>query len=182
MNNLENAVKDRLTIWKEEEVQIRSKALLAGVSPLKTVSSLRGIDFLKECLDGKLSFGPIGKTFDFILIEAQEGRAVFQGTPKLDHYNPIGTVHGGWISTLLDSCASCAVHSLLPVGKVYTTAELKVNFVRPITTKVELVRAEGKIIHMGSRMATAEGRLMGVDGKLYAHCSVTCFIFDYVPG
>ena len=123
--------------------------------------------------------GPlIGATLSFLPVEVGFGRAVFQGRPKLEHYNPIGTVHGGWISTLLDSCVGCAVHSTLPVGKAYTTAELKVNFVRAVTTKVPLVRAIGTVIHVGGRMATAEGRLVGPDGKLYAHASTTCFIFD----
>ena len=87
-------------------------------------------------------------------------------------------MHGGWIATLLDSCVGFAVHSTLSVGKAYTTAELKVNFVRAVTTRVPLVRAIGTVIHVGGRMATAEGRLVGPDGKLYAHASTTCFIFD----
>jgi uncharacterized protein (TIGR00369 family) len=123
--------------------------------------------------------GPaIGVTLSFLPVEISFGRAVFQGRPKLEHYNPIGTVHGGWIATLLDSCVGCAVHSTLPAGKAYTTAELKVNFVRAVTTKLPLVRAIGTVIHVGGRMATAEGRLVGPDGKLYAHASTTCFIFD----
>jgi len=103
---------------------------------------------------------------------------VFQGRPLKRHYNPLGTVHGGWFATLLDSAAGCAVHTALPAGKGYTTAELKINVVRPLTDKVPLVRAEGKVIHMGGRMATAEARMTGADGKLYAHASTTCFVFD----
>jgi uncharacterized protein (TIGR00369 family) len=103
---------------------------------------------------------------------------VFQGRPQLRHYNPLGTVHGGWIATLLDSCVGCAVHVSLPAGKGYTTAELKVNYVRAVTEKVGLVRAIGSVIHLGNRMATADGRLVGPDGTLYAHASTTCFIFD----
>ena len=87
-------------------------------------------------------------------------------------------MHGGWIATLLDSCVGCSVHVSLPAGKAYTTAELKVNYVRPVTEKIGLVRAIGTVIHLGNRMATAEGRLVGPDGKLYAHASTTCFIFD----
>ena len=87
-------------------------------------------------------------------------------------------MHDGWFATLLDSALGCAVHTTMPAGKSYTTAELKVNIVRPLTTKVALVRAEGKVIHVGNRMATAEARLTGPDGKLYAHGSTTCFVFD----
>jgi uncharacterized protein (TIGR00369 family) len=90
----------------------------------------------------------------------------------------MGTVHGGWTATLLDSALGCAVQSVLPAGKAYTTAELKVNIVRPLTDKVPFVRAESRIIHAGGRMATADAQLTGSDGKLYAHGSTTCFIFD----
>jgi len=113
-----------------------------------------------------------------VLIEATRERAVFQGRPQLRHYNPLGSVHGGWIATLLDSCVGCAVHVSLPAGKAYTTAELKVNYVRAVTDRVGLVRAVGTVIHLGNRMATAEGRLVGPDGKLYAHATTTCFVFD----
>ena len=87
-------------------------------------------------------------------------------------------MHGGWFATLLDSALGCAVASMLPAGKAYTTAELKVNIVSPLSDKVPLVRAEGRIIHAGRRMATADARLTGADGTLYAHATTTCFIFD----
>ena len=90
----------------------------------------------------------------------------------------LGVVHGGWITTILDSAIGCAVHSTLPVGKAYTTLELKVNSTRPVTLAVQLVRAEGRLIHAGRQAATAEGRLVGPDGKLYAHATTTCLIFD----
>ena len=90
----------------------------------------------------------------------------------------MGSVHGGWFAALLDSALGCAVASVLPAGKAHTTAELKINIVRPLTHKVPLVRAEGRVIHSGSRMATADGRMVGADGKLYAHGSTTCFIFN----
>ncbi len=90
----------------------------------------------------------------------------------------MGMVHGGWFATLLDSALGCAVASILPAGKAYTTAELKVNIVRPLSDKVPFVRAESRIIHGGGRMATSDARLTGPDGKLYAHGSTTCFIFD----
>ena len=98
--------------------------------------------------------------------------------PQFAHYNPLGTIHGGWIATLLDSAMACAVHSLLPAGKTYATLELKVNYVRALTDKVPLVRAIGEIIHSGGRICTAQGRLLGPDGKLYAHATTTCIVLD----
>ena len=125
-----------------------------------------------------LPFPPIGKALNFFLLEAEEGRVVFQGTPKFDFYNPIGSVHGGWTCTLLDSCMSCAVQTTLKKGFAYTTGELKVNMVRPLTKETGPVRAEGKVIHPGRQLATAEGRIFGPDGKLYAHGTTTCLIFQ----
>ena len=139
---------------------------------------MSGMQVAEAIFSGALPSPPIGETLDFMPIEVEPGRAVFQGRPSIKHYNPLGTVHGGWIATLLDSCVGFAVHTTLPVGKAYTTAELKVNFVRAVTTKVPLLRAIGTVIHVGARMATADGKLVGPDGKLYAHASTTCFIFD----
>jgi uncharacterized protein (TIGR00369 family) len=102
----------------------------------------------------------------FHLVEAEENRAVFEGVPEYRHYNPIGTVHGGFAATLLDSALGCAVQTALPAGKAYTTMEFKVNLLRPLTEAVPLVRAEGKLLHAGRTVATAEGRLVGPDGKL----------------
>ena len=141
-------------------------------------ASLSGIEFFDAIFEGRLPAPPIGATLDFLPIEIVPGRALFRGAPGTGHYNPLGSVHGGWIATLLDSCVGCAVHSTLPAGKAFTTAELKINYVRPVTTRVGLVRAEGRTIHVGGRMATAEGRLYGPDDKLYAHASTTCFVFD----
>jgi uncharacterized protein (TIGR00369 family) len=129
-------------------------------------------------LAGDIPAPPICETLAFILVEAEHGRAVFQGRPGLAHYNPMGMVHGGWFATLLDSALGCAVQTILPPGKAYTTAELKVNIVRPLSDKVPLVRADGRVIYSGGRMATADARLVGHDGKLYAHGSTTCFIFE----
>ena len=164
--------------WEAAEAARRARMVTPGVARPEQVKGLTGMQLFEGIFSGALPFGPIGQTMDFLPIEIEPGRAVFQGRPMLRHYNPIGTVHGGWVATLLDSCVGCAVHSTLPAGKAYTTAELKVNFVRPVTTRVPLVRAIGTVIHVGNRMATADGRLVGPDGKLYAHASTTCFIFD----
>jgi uncharacterized protein (TIGR00369 family) len=114
---------------------------------------------------------------DFVPIEGEPGRIVFQGTPGRQHYNPIGSVHGGYFCTLLDSAVGCAVQSMLPKGMGYTTLELKVNLIRALTDKTGPVRAEGKVIQVGGRVGIAEGRIIDADGKLYAHASTTCLIF-----
>ena len=169
---------DVLAQWEAVEAKRRQRMVTFGVSRPEQVKSLSGMQLFNAIFAGDLPFAPIGETLDFLPVEIEPGRAVFQGRPMLRHYTPIGTVHGGWIATLLDSCVGCAVHSTLPAGKAYTTAELKVNYVRPVTTQVPLLRAIGTVIHVGGRMATADGRLVGPDGKLYAHASTTCFIFD----
>jgi uncharacterized protein (TIGR00369 family) len=167
-----------LARWRADEQAVRARFAGPGVAAPAQVAGLSGMQFFEAMFAGTLPAPAIGKTLDFLPVLIEPGRAVFQGRPALEHYNPIGSVHGGWIATLLDSCVGCAVHSTLAAGRAYTTAELKVNFVRPVTTRAALLRAEGKVVHVGSRMATAEGRLTGPDGKLYAHASTTCFIFD----
>jgi uncharacterized protein (TIGR00369 family) len=114
---------------------------------------------------------------NFGLVELDEGRAVFSVEPAEYHYNPIGVVHGGLAATLLDSALGCAVHTALPAGAGYTTLEIKVNFVRAMTAETGLVRCEAKLIHLGGRTATAEGRIVDKDGKLYAHGTTTCLVF-----
>ena len=167
-----------LAQWEAREAELRRTMIAAGAPRPEQVAGLTGMQVFEKMFAGELPFAPIGQTLGFLPVEIAPGRAVFQGRPAFAHYNPLGTVHGGWIATLLDSCVGCAVHSNLPAGKAYTTAELKINYVRPVTTKVPLLRAIGSVIHAGGRMATAEGRLVGPDGKLYAHASTTCFIFD----
>ena len=171
-------VNEVLAQWEAQEKARRDHFGAPGLARPEQARSKTGLQFFEAMFAGEVPGPLIGATLSFLPVEVSFGRAVFQGRPKLEHYNPIGSVHGGWISALLDSCVGCAVHSTLPAGKAYTTAELKVNFVRAVTTKVALVRAVGTVIHVGARMATAEGRLVGPDGKLYAHASTTCFIFD----
>ncbi len=164
--------------WRAREAEVRARLAGTGSARPDQVAGMSGMQVFEAMFAGALPRPPIGDTLDFLPVEIEPGRAVFQGQPLPRHYNPLGTVHGGWFATLLDSAVGCAVHASLPAGKSYTTAELKINIVRPLTDKVPLVRAEGKVIHLGARMATAEGRLTGPDGKLYAHASTTCFIFD----
>jgi len=170
---------DTASRWQAEEEAVRARlAASAGYAHPDQVSGRTGMEMLEAIFTGELPRPPIGDTLDFVPIHFERGLAIFQGRPQWKHYNPLGTVHGGWFAALLDSAVGCAVHSMLPAGKGYTTLELKLNMVRPLTEAVPLVRAEGKVVHGGRQVATAEGRLVGPDGKLYAHAITTCLIFD----
>ena len=138
---------------------------------------LSGLEYLRKIVAGELPRPPISALMNFGLVELGEGYAVFGVEPAEYHYNPIGVVHGGLAATLLDSAMGCAVHSMLPAGAGYTTLEIKVNFVRPMTAETGPVRCEAKLIHLGGRTATAEGRVVDEGGKLYAHGTTTCLIF-----
>ena len=140
---------------------------------------LTGLEFLRRIARGELPQPPIAALLGMRLAEADEGRAVFTVEPAEYHYNPIGTVHGGLACTLLDSAMSCAIQSLLPAGVTYTTLELKVNLVRPMTHTTGKVLCEGKVIHLGNRIGTAEGRLHDEHGKLYAHGVTTCIVLRH---
>ena len=135
-----------------------------------------GIEFLRAVRDGRLPPAPIQELIGMKLAEIEEGRAVWELVPAEQHFNPIGTVHAGVAATLLDSAMACAVHSLQTVGSGYTTLEFKVNLVRAVTPQAGTLRAIGRVVHAGSRTATAEGRLEDAAGKLYAHASTTCLI------
>ncbi len=167
-----------LADWQAQEANIRQRLGTPGSVPREKTAGLSGLEVFEAIFAGALPSPPIGETLDFIPIQMSPGVAVFQGKPMLRHYNPLGTVHGGWFCTLLDSALGCAVHTTLPAGKGYTTLEIKVNMVRPLTDAVPLVRAEGQVIHAGKQVATAEGRIVGPDGKIYAHATTTCLIFD----
>jgi uncharacterized protein (TIGR00369 family) len=138
-----------------------------------------GLAFMRAIPDGRL---PMGDTLSFSLVQAEHGRVVFAGTPASAHYTPLGRVHGGWAATLLDSAMGGAVLSVLPAGKRLTTVELKVNYVRALTDATGPVRAEGQVINAGRTIATAEGRLLDAEGKLYAHGTTTCLILSDPPG
>src|SRR5712664_3755198 len=140
----------------------------------KAAVGLSGMEYLQKIVAGELPPPPIGALMNFRIAELSEGRAVFTVEPAEYHYNPIGVVHGGLASTLLDSAMGCAVHSTLPAGASYTTLEIKVNYIRAISASTGLVRARGSIIHAGRSTATADGRLEDGAGKLLAHATTTC--------
>jgi uncharacterized protein (TIGR00369 family) len=138
---------------------------------------MTGLEQMLAIGSGELPGAPIAELLGFEPLEIEEGRVTFVGHPQRRHYNPIGAVHGGYAATLLDSAMGCAVHTTLPAGAWYTTLELKVNFTRPITEGTGRVLCEGTVVHPGSRVATAEGRLVSEEtGKLLAHGTTTCLI------
>jgi uncharacterized protein (TIGR00369 family) len=173
---------DLLDTWLAQEREIAARldaGAGCGVARPDQVAGRSGLETLQAMLRGELPYPPIARTLDFQLVEVGEGRAVFQGKPGPDHLNPMGGIHGGWYATLLDSALGCAVHTLMPAGRGYTTAELGVNLVKAINpAKVQRVRAEGKVLHCGRQLATAEARLVGPDGTLYAHATTTCLVFE----
>ena len=167
--------------WLQQEHAVRERLARGpgpGVATREQTAGKTGLQIMQGLLSGELPFAAMAQTLDFVLIEVSAGQAIFQGTPSQGHLNPMGTVHGGWFATLLDSALGCAVHTLMPAGRAYTTAELSVNIVKALSPKVQRVRAEGKVVHCGRQLATAEARLLGADGTLYAHATTTCLVFD----
>ncbi len=149
---------------------------------LRAMAAVSGLEFLRRLLAEPDAAPPIFALMDIRALRFEVGVAAFEATPGECHYNPLGSVHGGWASTVLDSALGCAVQSALPAGSGYTTLELKVNLVRAITAGTGTMLCEGRTIHVGGRTATAEAKLLGPDGKLYAHGSTTCLIFSLTTG
>lgn len=148
-----------------------------GTIPHEDVHLYSGRDLLQRVVDGLYPAPPIAGLLNFALTEVEDGRVVFRGMPGERHLNPLGSVHGGWAATLLDSALGCAVHSLLDKGEAYTTAEFKVNLTRPITPKTGEVICEGRVIHKGRTLAVSEATLKDGSGKLLAFGTETCSIF-----
>ena len=148
-----------------------------GVTPIEELRRVNGLEFMQGLIAGKYPVPPIMQALQFTLDSVEHGVAVFSGEAKFDFYNPIGTVHGGWVATLLDSCMGCAMHTTMKPGQGYTSLEIKVNFVRPVLDTTGRVTAEGRVIYAGSRTGTAEGKLTDANGKLLAHSTTTCLIF-----
>lgn len=148
-----------------------------GVVPVETVRTMDGVTLFKEMLAGHLPAPPICRALGFSLTEVEVGRVVFEYEPNFAHYNPLGSIHGGVAATLLDSVMGCCIHTTLKAGTGYTTLEIKVNYVRAMTDKTGPVKAEGKVINVGSRIATSEGKLFDKAGKLLAHGTTTCLVF-----
>jgi uncharacterized protein (TIGR00369 family) len=164
--------------WQQHLETLKAHFQPPGLADAGTLRHVSGLEFLQRIIRGELPVAPITQTLDFHLIEAEPGRAVFQGRPTHAHYNPIATVHGGYHATLLDSAMACAVQTLCEAGRAYTTLEFKIHCVRALTESVGPVRAEGKVVASSKRMATAEGRLVDSEGRLYSHGTTTCMLFE----
>lgn len=146
---------------------------LAG---LRAARAVDGLTYLRAMLRGECPHPPIARLLGYALTEVEEGRAVFVVEPGEHHYNPLGVVHGGLLATVLDSAMACAIHTRTPAGDYSTTLELNVNYVRPVTLETPPLRVEGRVLHMGSRVATAEGRVHDDQQRLYAHATTTCLM------
>ena len=142
---------------------------------------MAGIDFLRELQAGRLPGAPIGVAIDFRLDEVEPGRVIFSLTPGEEHYNPIGSVHGGVFATLLDSAAGCAVQTTLPRGMAYTSLDLTVKFLRRITAETGTVRAVGTVVNKGRQTALAQAQLVDAKDRLLAHATSSCLLFPVPP-
>ncbi len=146
--------------------------------PREKLAGLSGKETLEMVMNGTLPAPPFAQTTLIDLVEVEQGRIVFAGQPDFSFLNPMGTVHGGWIATILDSAMGCAVHSTLKPGQLYATTAMTINYVRPLLADSGEVRCEATVVYAGARMATSEGRLVDAKGRVIAHGSESCLVFD----
>jgi uncharacterized protein (TIGR00369 family) len=153
-----------------------------GVTPTEVMADMAGIDFVRAMFAGKLPEPPIMQTVEPFDCTAEPGVVVIHSIPGIRHYNPIGSVHGGYAAILLDSAMGLAVHSTLPRGSGYTTLEFKISFIRGMSKDSGTVRTEGRTLNVGRRAATAEARITDAKGRLLAHATTTCLVFEIPKG
>jgi uncharacterized protein (TIGR00369 family) len=156
----------------------RTPTVEFGVTPTEVMASMAGIEFVRALFEGKLPAPPIMQTVEPFDSTAEPGVVTFHSIPAFRHYNPIGSVHGGYAAILLDSAMGLAVHTMLPKGTGYTTLEFKISFVRGMTEHTGPVRTEGRTLNVGRRAATAEARITDAKGRLLAHATTTCLVFE----
>jgi uncharacterized protein (TIGR00369 family) len=162
--DLKHVTRARTVTWEDPRI------------PLGARGDLPGLAVLKDVILGKLPMPPMGVLMNIRLREAERGYVVFEGTPEEYHYNPLGTIHGGFAATLLDSAMGCCVHSCLDAGDRYTTLEIKVSYLKALTVDTGLVRGIAKIVHIGRSVALAEARVVDATDIVYAHATSTCLI------
>jgi uncharacterized protein (TIGR00369 family) len=162
--------------------EIPTRKIEYGVTPIGVVASMPGVDFVRAIFDGRLPSPPIMQTIEPFDASVEPGVVSFHTVPGFRHYNPIGSVHGGYAATLLDSAMGLAVHSMLvPPVIGYTTLEFKISFIKGMTKDTGPVRSEGRILNVGRRAATAEARITDIKGRLLAHATTTCLVFEIPP-
>jgi uncharacterized protein (TIGR00369 family) len=161
----EPAVRERTFAWEDPRI------------PAAAAPRMSGLEFLEGIRDGRVPPPPVAMALGMEIHEIEAGRVVFGLEPREFHYNPIGSVHGGVLATLLDTAIGCAVHSQLPAGSGYTTLELKINYLRPVSVESGALACEGRVLHAGGRTALAEGRITDRKGRLVAFATSTCMVF-----
>ena len=173
---------DAAEAFAESSPEITRTRTLTWQDPMATAAigaEMSGLDYVRAVQAGDVPPPPIAVVMNYSIAELEEGRAVFEGEPGEEHYNPIGVVHGGYASTILDSALGCAVHTTCPVGVGYTSQTLEVKYLRPITRDTGAVRAEAVVVHRGRKSATSEAKLIAVEsGKLLATGTSTCLILE----
>jgi len=152
-------------------------SLRYGVAKPEEVAEMSGLQAMEALIDGRLPAPPIAQTLSFWLVEVSDGYAVFEADTGPHLLNPLGTVHGGWALTLIDSATGCAGHTLLPPGTGYGTVETRVNFTRPIRHDTGRVRAEGRIVSRGRQIMTGEARVLDKEGRILAHGTSTLMVY-----
>ena len=182
----ENTVEATLNAWQTQLEAVRRQRLergggQAGLAKPQQVQGKTGLEVMTAILQGDLPHPHMADTLDCELVELGDGLAIFQATPQLKHYNPLGSVHGGWYATLLDFALGCAVQTRLPAGRGYTTSQINLHIVRAASTKTGPLRCFGTALHVGRQIGTSEARIVGPDGKRYAHATTTCAVFDVPP-
>ena len=169
MEQTQAATRSRTFSWQDP----RTNAALVG--------RRSGLEMLRAMIDGELAGPPVMHLIDMGRMEAEAGRVVVEMVPQEFHYNPLGTVHGGVLSTLLDTAAACAVQSTLPAGVGYTSLDLNVKFLRPVTIASGVLRCEGTVLSAGRRTALAEARLTDEEGRLAAYATSSCLLIEADP-
>ena len=158
------------------------QAIEYGIVPIDVMVSMSGLDFVRAIFARRLPEPPIMQTVEPFDCTVEPGTVVIHSVPGLRHYNPIGSVHGGYAAILLDSAMGLAVHTMLPTGTGYTTLELKISFIRGMTRDSGPVRTEGRTLNVGRRVATAEARITDAKDRLLAHATTTCLVFEFPKG
>ncbi|HYP54224.1 MAG TPA: PaaI family thioesterase [Pyrinomonadaceae bacterium] len=149
----------------------------SSTSPDASGGRASGLEYFQKLMRGEVPRSPMSELIGFRIVEVERGRAVLELDANERFNNGLGIAHGGLAATLLDAALGCAVNTVMPAGKVFTTLEMKVNYVRPMNARTGTVRCEARVVHAGSRTATASGRITDAAGKLYAHGTATCMLF-----